>query len=290
MFFPSTRPADPEGEALRALHRAMNTPVVAIEQLPVGPASAAVALHADSGQGVRLTIAIRSVRSGQTLFFTPNDELLELGSPSVALDAALSFAESMGFLFDDDEVGSRGVRGPLEAARLWREFIDEASEADLPISIEEARQAGSSRAAPAAPASRPREGEPLWLSDKPAPPAPEPAPEPERAPEKSESPLGSEARPVPRTRPPKRAPAEGPLRAVLDESSVERLYASPPPKPRLTKFREAPLARGRSAARTPARAVAAAAPQSGAETRPPAPEEKPQVGAPDLRIRLLSRF
>ncbi len=338
MFFPAERPADPACQELRALHRAMNTPVVAIEQLPVGPASAAVALHRVPDEGVSLTIAIRSVRTGQTVLFTAGEDLLQLGSPSVALDAALSFAESMGFLFDDDEVGSRGARGPVEAARLWRELIDETGEADQPISLEEARRLQASRAEPR-PAGRPpadRELEPLWLSEpletEPAAPRPPPArprAEPGAGPASRQtpapgaaragSPRGSprEKRPPPE-RPPQAPPTPGPrpaapggaarhtpgegrLRAVLEQTSVERLYSgAPTQKPRLTKFRELPGGPGRRAGD----AASAAAPGDGHERRrgpeagrpeptgsaAPALEEALQADAPGLRIRLLSRF
>jgi hypothetical protein len=284
MFFPAERPADPACRELRALHRAMNTPVVAIEQMPVGPASAAVALHRVPEEGVSLTIAIRSVASGQTLFFTPGEELLELGSPSVALDAALSFAESMGFLFDDEEVAGRGGRGPVEAARLWREFIDEGGEADLPLSLEQARETKASREAPRPaappPPSEDADPEPLWLSEPlpgeeevvPPPPPPRQAAAPRRprvprraaaraarevgwedpagkgAPSEPGSPGAAARRPEADGAAAPAVPERGGERllAVLEETSVERVYAAPPPKPRLTKFRAAPPPRRRA--------------------------------------------
>jgi hypothetical protein len=102
---------------LRALHVALNSPVVAHESLPNGPASAAVALDAHGA-----IVCLRSVRTGQTAFFGSGAEL----APQLALDAALSFAESLGFLFDDDEVVLRGEEAALE---LWSELCGDVAAA-----------------------------------------------------------------------------------------------------------------------------------------------------------------
>lgn len=110
---------------MRALYVSLNSPVVTVETLPTGPASAAVALH-DGGA----TLCLRSVRTGQIQLFTTTEELA--GDRRVALDAALSLAESLDFLFDDDEVALRGDAGPEEAALLWQELCgEEPSTADL---------------------------------------------------------------------------------------------------------------------------------------------------------------
>ena len=102
----------------------MNAPVVAIEDLPVGPARAAVALSQGAdATTVNATVAVRCVRTNQVAFFTAGGELLGLRSTSIAMEAALSFAESMGFLFDDEEVEIRGAGGPRMAAKIWRRFV-----------------------------------------------------------------------------------------------------------------------------------------------------------------------
>lgn len=115
------------GRGLRALHVSLNSPVVAHESLPSGPASAAVALDAHGA-----LVCLRSVRTGQTAFFGSGEELA--AAPRLALDAALSFAEGMGFLFDDDEVALRGDEAALQ---LWQEHCGDAApallEADEPL-------------------------------------------------------------------------------------------------------------------------------------------------------------
>ena len=101
---------------LRALRLSLNTPVVTIEDLPVGPAIAGIALHAQP-EGLRLTLAVRSVRTGHVVFFLPDEDWSEIQGSELAVEAALSFAECMGFLFDDDPIEAGG--DVLEAARRW---------------------------------------------------------------------------------------------------------------------------------------------------------------------------
>jgi len=119
-MFTATRgvPAPVRRQELRSLRVSLNTPVVAIEDLPVGPAAAAVAVHAAPG-GPRLTLALRSVRTGQVVFYAPDEEWRP--GDGVALDAALSFAEGLGFLFDEDALAAGG--DPRDAARRWDEFV-----------------------------------------------------------------------------------------------------------------------------------------------------------------------
>jgi hypothetical protein len=104
---------------LRALHVSLNSPVVAHESLPRGPASAAIALDAHGA-----LVCLRSVRTGRRVFFASAEELAP--SPQLALDAAVSFAEALGFLFDDDELRLRGDEAALE---LWEELCGELAPA-----------------------------------------------------------------------------------------------------------------------------------------------------------------
>ena len=121
MFVPLASPEEAAAPELRALRLSLNSPVVTLAALPVGPASAAIALQAAPG-GLRVTVALRSERNGEPRLFGPEDAGEAEPDPERLLDAALSFAEQMGFLFDDDEVETRGEAGPREAARIWRRF------------------------------------------------------------------------------------------------------------------------------------------------------------------------
>jgi hypothetical protein len=136
MILPSRGPLSPFGWPLRALYVALNSPVVTLESFPNGPASAAVALHEEGA-----SLCVPSAKSGQVRWFITADELRS--DARVAVDAALSFAESMGFLFDEDEVARRGDAGPSEAVALWLEVCGEDADAvsaseDFELDLEEA--------------------------------------------------------------------------------------------------------------------------------------------------------
>ena len=119
MFSANANPLAPSGGELRALRLSLNTPVVAIEELPVGPASAGIALHEGPG-GPWLCLAVRSVRTGQLALFAPDEAWSRSEGPSLGLEAALSFAESMGFLFDEDLLANGD---PGEAVSRWAELV-----------------------------------------------------------------------------------------------------------------------------------------------------------------------
>ncbi len=121
MILPARAPLSPFGWPLRALYVALNSPVVTLEGMPRGPASAAVALHEEGA-----SLCVRSAKTGQIRWFVTSDDLRS--DTRVAVDAALSFAESMGFLFDDDEVTRRGDTGAAEAATLWQQLCGEETE------------------------------------------------------------------------------------------------------------------------------------------------------------------
>jgi len=121
-FSARSAPTRPSIE-LRSLRRSLNTPVLAIAELPVGPGSAAIAVHVDSCDGLpRYTLAVRCERSREVVFFSAREEDLGLSDSSLAADAALSLAEGMGFLFEED-------LPPISAeaaALIWEGFVDSA--------------------------------------------------------------------------------------------------------------------------------------------------------------------
>jgi len=121
MIVPAKSPFAPPGSAVAALHVSLNTPVVSLEVLPVGPATAAVALHPPPLAGA--TLAVRSVRTGHIAFFV--SERGAADRPDRALEAVLTFAESLGFLFDDDEVADGDAPLREAAARHWCDWLGE---------------------------------------------------------------------------------------------------------------------------------------------------------------------
>lgn len=110
------------GGALRALRLSLNTPVVSIDELPVGPAAAGIAVHQREGR-LELVLALRSVRTGQRVYFRLEEGDRDAAHASLAVEVAVQFAEAMGFLFDEDLV--RGGADLRDAARCWNRFLAE---------------------------------------------------------------------------------------------------------------------------------------------------------------------
>jgi hypothetical protein len=162
MFFePRRRAFELTAQRVLALRPSLNTPVVATSDLPVGPACAAILVHVEPGHGVQISVGVRSLGCGSVTVFGLDGPI---GAPvvNVALDAALSFAESMGFLFDDDMVDDDA--GSQEKAVLrWQEMIGDVS-------------AAPSAARVRAPAHDLFDADGGELTDPPVPPEPEPQP------------------------------------------------------------------------------------------------------------------
>lgn len=268
MFFPVEAPPEGTGRELGGLRRSLNSPVVTIESLPVGPASAAIALHAGPPERPRVTIAIRSLQGQQVAFYCADEERAAFPTPALAIDAALSFAESMGFLFDDDDVEALGDEGPRRAARLWAEFISPGPEDVEELLLEDLADP-TSGAAPGEPETLLEERAPAGLPspagmplDLPELIEPEPMLDIRETGEAAPEPVPHvQAAPEPHTVPAEAEPAPGVLGFLepdVDDVELDAELAGAPPI-QLTKFR---------------RLAASLA----------------QEAAPDARIRLLSRF
>lgn len=125
MYFPPrTSPLDLSAGRLNGLRLSLNTPVVSIEELPVGPARAAIAIHQEADGTPNLTVGVRSLRSGAAVLFSLEEDLQGHSSLAVGIDAALSFGEGMGFLFDEDELdadSTEEARG--RALDFWLELM-----------------------------------------------------------------------------------------------------------------------------------------------------------------------
>jgi hypothetical protein len=107
MFAARQRPLLLVEDRLLALRMSLNAPVLATAELPAGPARAAIVVHAQ-GASRCFSIVVRSLRNGASVIYElEGEDLREDSGWSVALDAALSFGESMGFLFDDEMLVDR---------------------------------------------------------------------------------------------------------------------------------------------------------------------------------------
>ena len=123
VFFPRTVPLEVAEPQLRGLRISLNTPVVSTEELAVGPARAGLLVHLDSDGRPNVTIGIRSLRSGEVVLYSLEGDLREHASLDVGVDAGLSFGESMGFLFDDDEMSDGDADAVRRCLGLWNELI-----------------------------------------------------------------------------------------------------------------------------------------------------------------------
>lgn len=107
MFAPRQRPLLVVEDRLLALRLSLNTPVLSTAELPTGPARAAIAVYSEAGIR-RFAVIARSLRGGLAVVYELEAEpATDEAGWNVALDAALSFGESMGFLFDDELVADR---------------------------------------------------------------------------------------------------------------------------------------------------------------------------------------
>ena len=80
----------------------MNTPVVNIEDLEVGAARAAIVLSSADNGDLSLLVRVTLISTGRGVTFRFQEDPAQFGTPSAAIDSALSFAEGMGFLFDEE--------------------------------------------------------------------------------------------------------------------------------------------------------------------------------------------
>lgn len=125
MYFPRRSvPLGLSADRLLGLRLSLNTPVVSMEELPVGPARAAVVVHEEPDGRPNITVGVHSLRNGTVVLFSFAGDLREYSSVEAGVDAALSFGEGMGFLFDEDEFGSApGEEARPRALGLWTELM-----------------------------------------------------------------------------------------------------------------------------------------------------------------------
>lgn len=117
-FLRRLRPLEVDGERVRSLRFSLNAPVLSTPDLPVGPARAVIVVHQEARGRMDATVGVRSQRSGELAYWSFDGDLSSADDLDVAADAALSFAESLGFLFEDDVLGSGG-----DASKAWLTWI-----------------------------------------------------------------------------------------------------------------------------------------------------------------------
>jgi len=125
MFLPTREPLLLSEAGLLGFHASLNTPIVNIADLPVGPSRAAIVLHTGEYGTLALSIGLHAVQTGQVVLFRYQGPLDDDASPTQCMNEAIKFAEQMGFIFDDDMVASGGSEGRARALRSWQELLGE---------------------------------------------------------------------------------------------------------------------------------------------------------------------
>jgi hypothetical protein len=259
MFSVSSEPVLLSEAGLHGLCVSLNTPVLNIDELPVGPARAGIVVF-DGGYGAfELAIAIRSVETRQVLIYSFQGRIGKK-TPAQAMEVAANFAEGMGFLFDEDLVSSSSD-GRSRAMRLWLDLTEVPNVSEV-VELSEERP----RLSPAIPLEQPYEElvleQMLELEQATATEQADWQPEPEEAPAEElwleeatsvAAPAAAESAALPE-------PAELPepvefsevvelaAPAQLNEqvevapaAQVEASEPAPAPRVSLTKFRQPPL-------------------------------------------------
>jgi hypothetical protein len=116
-FLRRLRPFEVAGERVRSLRVSLNAPVLTAPDLPAGPARAVIVVHREARGRMDATVGVRSVASGEIAYWSFDGDLESEADVSVAADAALTFAESLGFLFDEAPLG--GGAAADKAFRAW---------------------------------------------------------------------------------------------------------------------------------------------------------------------------
>jgi hypothetical protein len=100
-FLRRLRPLEVAGDRVRSLRASLNAPVLTTPDLPAGPGRALIVVHREARGRMDATVGVRSIATGEIAYWSFDGELLSEADLSVASDAALTFAESLGFLFDE---------------------------------------------------------------------------------------------------------------------------------------------------------------------------------------------
>ena len=127
MFERLSEPVALSQQGLEGLCVSLNRPIVELEQLPVAPARAAIALYRSPSGERRLLLAVRSGDAGGVEVYAFAGPLSS--SAHRAMDAGLSCAERVGFLFDGDMLQASTVSGTTAGAQralqCWYELVGE---------------------------------------------------------------------------------------------------------------------------------------------------------------------
>jgi hypothetical protein len=104
---------------LLGLCASLNAPVVHGDELPPGPARAAIVTFAEEYGDFGVAVGMRALESGSVAVYRYREPLLDADDVARATEAALRFAEGLGFLFDDEMIDRESGAGRSEALEHW---------------------------------------------------------------------------------------------------------------------------------------------------------------------------
>jgi len=125
MFLHCTDPLPLSEACLHTLCASLNAPVVRVEELPPGPVRAAIVIYAQDYGDFGLAIGLRALETGQVAVYKHRTAIPQVEQVPAALDEALSFAEGLGFLFDEDMIEAKSGKGRREALEHWNRLMGE---------------------------------------------------------------------------------------------------------------------------------------------------------------------
>lgn len=124
MFSAVTKPLPLSEACIQCLCASLNAPVVRLEGLRNGPARAAVVVYAEQYGDLGLAVAVRSLEGGEVVLMRARESLPPETDPRAALELAISFGESLGFVFDVDMLAGGADRAARHAAlEHWQRLV-----------------------------------------------------------------------------------------------------------------------------------------------------------------------
>lgn len=144
MFRRLSEPLPLSEASLLLLRPALNTPVLNVGYLPVGPARAAVVAFAEEYGGIGIALGLRSSESGQIVVLRNQESIDFDASLADALEPLLDAAERMGFLFDEDMLQlAPGPKGRSDAMVHWAVLMGGMERLLAPVAARSQSQAES---------------------------------------------------------------------------------------------------------------------------------------------------
>jgi hypothetical protein len=122
MFFPNPSPAALDPARFSSLRVSLNAPVLRTDELSGVAARGAIVQWWEPDGRCGIEVRLRAVADERLVVYTLEAPLEGPSDVGHALEAALNFAEGMGFLFEEDVLSSDDTASRAVVAEAWRAF------------------------------------------------------------------------------------------------------------------------------------------------------------------------